>query len=448
MDVISSRERAERGYRRLVEIGIALGSERNHDRLFEKILIAAKEVGNADGGSLYLLDEDGRELRFAIMRNDTMGIAVGGTRGEAIPFPPVPCRGPNGEPNYTSVVASAALTGNTVNIADAYDAPGFDFSMLRAFDARTGYRSQSFLSVPLKNHAGDVIGVLELINARSPDGRTTAFAPEVVPLVEALAGQAAVALENHNLLDGQKTLFRAVLDVFARAIDAKSPHTGGHCRRVPELTNMIARAADAATEGPLADFHLSEEEWYELEVAGGLHDCGKITTREFVFDKATKLETVYNRIHEIRARFEVIKRDVEIAYLRAVATGGNEATLRADRDARLAELDDDFAFLAECNIGSEAMAPEDVERLRRIAAVTWLRTLDDRLGLSWEERARQPPDPEPLPVLEQLLADKQSHLLPHRRPWRPAIPIVSRSNRRLIRPISVRSITSRSGAAR
>jgi hypothetical protein len=143
-----------------------------------------------------------------------------------------------------------------------------------------------------------------------------------------------------------------------------------------------------------------------------------------------------------------IKRDVEIAYLRAVATGGNEATLRADRDARLAELDDDFAFLAECNIGSEAMAPEDVERLRRIAAVTWLRTLDDRLGLSWEERARQPPDPEPLPVLEQLLADKQSHLLPHRRPWRPAIPIVSRSNRRLIRPISVRSITSRSGAAR
>jgi len=133
---------------------------------------------------------------------------------------------------------------------------------------------------------------------------------------------------------------------------------------------MIARAADAATEGPLADFHLSEEEWYELEVAGGLHDCGKITTREFVFDKATKLETVYNRIHEIRARFEVIKRDVEIAYLRAVATGGNEATLRADRDARLAELDDDFAFLAECNIGSEAMAPEDVERLRRIAAVT------------------------------------------------------------------------------
>ena len=152
MDVISSRERAERGYRRLVEIGIALASERNHDRLFEKILIAAKEVGNADGGSLYLLDEDGRELRFAIMRNDTMGIAVGGTTGEAIPFPPVPCRGPNGEPNYTSVVASAALTGNTVNIADAYDAPGFDFSMPRAFDARTGYRSQSFLTVPLKNH--------------------------------------------------------------------------------------------------------------------------------------------------------------------------------------------------------------------------------------------------------------------------------------------------------
>src|SRR5204863_3705465 len=142
-----------------------------------------------------------------------------------------------------------------------------------------------------------------LINARTPDGLTTPFSEEIVPLVEALASQAAVALDNQMLIEAQKLLFRSVLTVFASAVDAKSPYTGGHCRRVPELTTMVARAADAAEEGALADFHLQGDEWYELEVAGGLHDCGKVTTKEYVVDKATKLETLYNRIHEIRTRF-------------------------------------------------------------------------------------------------------------------------------------------------
>jgi HD domain len=176
---------------------------------------------------------------------------------------------------------------------------------------------------------------------------------------------------------------------------------------------MLARAADEAAEGPLADFHLTEVEWYELEVAGGLHDCGKITTREFVVDKATKLETICNRIHEIRARFEIVKRDVEIEYLRAVVAGGNEPALRRVGDARQAELDDDFAFVAECNIGSEFMAPEKFDRLQRIAGVTWRRTLDDRLGLSWEESARQPQTRESLPATEHLLADKPNHIIAH-----------------------------------
>ena len=234
-----------------------------------------------------------------------------------------------------------------------------------------------------------------------------------MPLIEALASQAAVALDNQMLIDAQRTLFRAVLKVFAGAIDAKSSYTGGHCHRVPELTNMLARAADAETAGPLADFHLTELEWYELEVAGGLHDCGKVTTREFVVDKATKLETIYNRIHEIRTRFEIVKRDAEIAYLQAVMAGGDEPALRAARDARLAELDDDFAFVAECNMGGEFMAPEKIGRLQRIAEITWLRTLDDRLGLSWEESARQPQTRATLPAVEHLLADKPSHLIAH-----------------------------------
>ncbi len=403
----------ERAYRRLIELGIALSAERDHSRLLEKILLGAKELTNADGGTLYLVSEDGRTLRFAIMRNDTLAIELGGTTGAPIPFAPIDLLGPDGTPNNQSVVAASAVCGETINLADAYDAPGFDFSGPRAFDARTGYRSQSFLTVPLKNHDAEVVGVLQLINARSPEGGTIPFSAEVVPLVEALAGQAAVALDNQMLIDAQKNLFRSVLRVFAGAIDAKSPYTGGHCHRVPELTNMLARAADAAADGPLGDFHLSEEDWYQLEVAGGLHDCGKVTTREFVVDKATKLETIHNRIHEIRTRFEVVKRDAEIEYLRGVMAGGDETALRAARDTRLAQLDDDFAFVAECNIGGEFMAPEKIARLQGIAAITWQRTLDDRLGLSWEETARQPAIYQKLPAVEHLLADKPTHIVEH-----------------------------------
>jgi HD-GYP domain-containing protein (c-di-GMP phosphodiesterase class II) len=401
-------------YLRLIELGIALSAERNHGRLMEQILLGAKELTNADGGTLYLMSEDRSALRFEIMRNDSMGIALGGTTGAPIPFAPIPMHDPAGRPNLAHVAAAAAITGRIVHVADAYRADeGYDFSGPRGFDADTGYRSHSFLTVPLANRAAEVVGVLQLINARRADGAIVAFAPDVLPVIEALASQAAVALDNQMLLDAQKNLFRAFLQVFANAIDAKSPYTGGHCRRVPELTTLLARAADAASEGPLAAFHLSDDEWYELEVAGGLHDCGKITTSEFVVDKATKLETIYNRIHEIRTRFEVVKRDAEIEYLRSVASGGDEGELRARRDRRWAELDDDFAFLCECNVGSESLAPDKIARLERIAATPWLRTFDDGLGLSWEEERRRSDAPTALPMLERLIADKPEQIVPH-----------------------------------
>ncbi len=407
------RDETELRYRRLIELGIALSAERNHSELMEKILLGAKELTNADGGTLYLVDDSRSEMRFAIMRNDSLGIAMGGTTGTPIPFPPVRLVNEDGQPNHKNVAAAAAITGHTINIADAYDAAGFDFSGPRAFDQRTGYHSRSFLTVPLKNHDAEVVGVLQLINARERTGKAMPFAAEIVPVIEALASQAAVALDNQMLLEAQKNLFRAFLQVFASAIDAKSPYTGGHCRRVPELTNMLARAAAETKDGPFADFGMNADEWYELEVAGGLHDCGKVTTREYVVDKATKLESLYNRIHEIRTRFEVVKRDAEIDYLRGVAAGGDEKALRAARDQRLKSLDGDFAFVADCNIGGEFMAPEKIARLQRIAEITWLRTLDDGIGLSWEEGQRRPGTAAPLPAMEHLLADKPEHIVPH-----------------------------------
>ncbi len=403
---------ARRNHRleKLIELGIALSAERNHDRLMERILLEAKDLTNADGGTLYLRTDDDT-LRFTILRNDTLNTAMGGTTGVTIPFPPLPLFNPQtGQPNHNNVATHVALTGTSINIEDAYEAEGFDFSGTKKFDAGTGYRSKSFLTIPLKNYSGLVIGVLQLINARSDDGMVLSFSAEVQPLVEALASQAAVAIDNQQLIAAQKQLLDSVIKVIAEAIDSKSPYTGGHCARVPKLAIMLADAACAEQDGPFADYNLDEDEKYELYLGAWLHDCGKVTTPEYVVDKATKLETIYDRIHEVRTRFEVLRRDAEIAMWKGIAEGGDAAALRAEFDAACAALDADWRFIAECNIGGEFMSDDRKARVGEIAGRTFVRHFDRSLGLSWEEAQRlaEAPPPPP-PAVEPLLADRPDH---------------------------------------
>lgn len=398
---------------RLIEVGIALSAERNHDRLTEQILMEAKAFTNADGGTLYLVDEDERKLNFKILRNDTLKTAMGGTTGINIPFPGLPMYNPEtGEPNHNNVATHVALTGLSINIEDAYTAQGFDFSGTKKFDAGTGYRSKSFLTIPLKNTHGEVIGVLQLINAQDADQQVIAFSDTIQPMIEALASQAAVAIDNQRLLQAQRDLMDSFIKVLARAIDAKSPYTGGHCERVPIIAKMLAQAACDQTDGPFADYNLSEDDWYELHLAAWLHDCGKVTTPEYVVDKATKLETIYDRIHEVRTRFEVLRRDAEIAMLRRQLAGEDTAATEADFAAEVESLEADFAFIAESNIGGEFMAPDKVERCKEISKRTWTRTFDRTLGLSWEEdqRLRAAPPP-PAPAQEFLLEDRPEHIV-------------------------------------
>ncbi|HEY4636188.1 MAG TPA: GAF domain-containing protein, partial [Rhodospirillales bacterium] len=290
-------------FQRLIEIGISLSAERDTNRLMETILLEAKDLSNADGGTLYLRTED-NNLKFEIMRTDSLKIAMGGTTGKEITFPPVRLHDQTtGKENRTNVASCAALTGKSINIPDAYEAKNFDFSGTRRFDQGTGYRSKSFLTVPMKNSQDEVIGVLQLLNAIDrKTGEVIPFGDDIQPLIEALASQAAVALDNKQLLDAQKLLLDSFIELIASAIDAKSPYTGGHCQRVPELTKMLAKAACESKDVPFAEFDLTEEEWYELHIAAWLHDCGKVTTPEYVVDKATKLETIYDRVHEVRTR--------------------------------------------------------------------------------------------------------------------------------------------------
>ncbi len=363
-------------FRRLEQlnsIGAALSKERDINRLLETILIAAKTITHADGGTLYRVTEDGTALRFEILRTDSLHIAMGGTTGNAINFPNLPLTNDKGKSNDSMVAAYAAIHDKTVNIADAYTEAGFDFSGTRGFDQRTGYRSQSFLTVPMKNHEGEIIGVLQLINAQDPHTRqVTPFSSADQSLAESLASQAAIALTNRLLITQLEELFEAFINLINLAIDEKSPYTGGHCQRVPALTMMLAEATDAAQEGPLASFHMDERDRYELKIAGLLHDCGKVTTPVHVVDKATKLQTLYDRIHLIDTRFEVLKRDAEISALRrqlalrVSVDAAAEAQIREDCQKEICRLDEDREFLRKSNVGGEKMKDEDLERVRDI----------------------------------------------------------------------------------
>ena len=357
-------------------IGAALSRERNIDTLLENILTAAQAITGADGGTLYSVTEDGAALKFEILHTHSLGIRMGGTTGKPINYPQLPLRKADGTPNDSLVAAYAAIHDRTVNIADAYAARGFDFSGTRAFDELSGYRSRSFLTVPMKNHDLELIGVLQLINARDPaTGEVTTFSLADQGLAESLASQAAIALTNRLLISQLERLFESFVNLINLAIDEKSPYTGGHCQRVPALTMMLADAVDATEVGPLADFHMTDRDRYELKMAGLLHDCGKITTPVHVVDKATKLQTIYDRIGLVDTRFEVLKRDAELAALR------RQLALRPVVDARaegqelqalqheIHALEEEREFLRRCNQGAEAMRAEDQQRVRDIAAM-------------------------------------------------------------------------------
>ncbi|KHD08401.1 phosphohydrolase [Candidatus Thiomargarita nelsonii] len=353
----------------LNQIGIALSAEKDGTRLQEMILKEAKRIADADGGTLYLRDKD--QLKFEIMLNDTLNIHKGGTSGVSVKLPSLPMYKDNGQPHLELVAVCAAYHGQTINIHDAYANTEFEFSGPHAFDKKHNYRSKSFLTVPMKNHDGEVIGVLQLINALEPGTQEkTSFSDSVQELVESLASQGAVALVNQQLLEEQRRFFKTFIQVIATAIDEKSPHTSEHCQRVPILTLMLAEAAAKIQIGPLKDFSMTDEDREELKVAALLHDCGKITTPEYVIDKATKLKTFFDRIHLIDTRFEVLKRDAEIACLRE-QLAGESVDIEAKLAQKIETLNEEREFLHHCNMGSEFMSDALKKRVLQIAQRQW-----------------------------------------------------------------------------
>lgn len=417
-DLARSMNQMKGTIRKFLDITATLTAERNFDRLLERVLQETLASTEACGGIIYLMPDNGRGLLPTALRWHPL---QAGPQLPPIDAAKLPGLAFFKSSQETHPLLLAALEGRTqVLDVPPQRPPGMEF--LDGPGSELAGLPVLVVALPLKNRAQEVVGVLALFL----HGGADAPVPERISFIEALSGASAVAIENQRLLQSQKALLESLIRLIAGAIDAKSPYTGGHCQRVPELTRMLAQAACDTREGAYAGFALSDEQWEALHIAGWLHDCGKVTTPEYVVDKASKLETLYDRIHEVRMRFEVIKREAEVSYWKEVAGGGDAQLLRSRLESLWQQLDEEFAFVAACNQGGESMAPEHQERLKAIAGRRWLRTLDDRLGISWEESQRKSQSPPaPLPVEEFLLADKPEHrvpraprdLIPDNNPW-------------------------------
>lgn len=382
-DVAKAMQKMEVTINHFLQTIQVISSESDFDKLIPILLTEAISNGDAQAGILYLVDQDQLIPASALSQGESFV--------DALPS--------------ISLDAIDSIMKHAIENEDPYtgELSNVESELIGLNKLPLLKQLKNCVVVPLRNRQKNLLGVILLILDRSIEDSHLAF-------IKALNKSSAISLETRELIKSQKELFEAFIQLLAGAIDAKSPYTGGHCKRVPDLTKMLALAACEEKSGPFSDFKLNENEWEALHIAAWLHDCGKIITPVDVVDKSTKLEMIYDRIHEIRMRFEVLKCYAQIEYLKKIAAGTDEQTARDFLTKECQQLDDDYAFVASCNEGGEFMSPDRLERLKAIGTKTWMRTIDNRLGISTEELQRMGQTEEQhLPTAEPLLADRPEH---------------------------------------
>ena len=370
-EVSNYAERLGGQIKKMSDIGRALSGGHDLNTLLEMIVDQARNFTNADAGTLYIVENN--TLRFQIVQNDSLKIRMGGKSGESIPFPPV-------ELKETNVSAFVALKGISVNIPDVYDTDLFDFTGPKKFDQSTGYRSKSMLVVPLRNHENDVIGVLQLLNATNPiSNEVIAFSQDYENLSESLASQAAVSITNAKLIANMTELFEAFVKVMATAIDEKSPVTGGHIRRVADLTLTMAEVIHDLDEGHFKDKTFSPDQMYELRIAAYMHDIGKVTSPVEIVEKAKKLQTIFDRIQYVRLRMAYISQKIELegqeAKIKILQNGSSPEKLNSiekETLEKLMEIEEIQRFINKCNEPGEFLDDEILVRLKEVSEKTYI----------------------------------------------------------------------------
>lgn len=390
----------------LLELNNSMLSGKDYNLVIKEILDFAQNLCKADGCFLYSVNtEDFMSLEFS--RINTVGLnKIGSDNLTLYPSVFVPDLK---NKKVKSLAERAAFNHEIINIPNVYAETDCDNSIFKEIDNEYNYMPVSCLSLPVVNRNDEIMCVLQFVNAKDNSGKIIAFTPDIQRTLQAIASLLGLMVENRRLKGAYNQLLESFIEVLARAIDAKSPYTGAHCQRVPVIARMLATAAVQQNSGPLKNFEMSRNDWYALNIASWLHDCGKVTTPEYIVDKATKLETVYNRIHEIRDRFEILRRDAHIEYLKKrLANQGDKEQLQAEFVAKVKQLEEEFDFIAGCNKGDVPLSDGDVARLEALSNVQFVRYFDRTKGLSWAERDNiQNIDAYQKPAYENLIQDRQ-----------------------------------------
>lgn len=352
--------------------------------IIEKVMRVARKACDADGCFFFSVS-DNKYINLEYSRVNSLNVGISGTENMAffpsVFLPDVKNRSRKAPSEY------CALNREIINSPNIFQTTGIDTDLIAKFDDANNYSTISLLAIPLVDRKDNLLGVAQFTNAKDANGKIISFTTEAQKVVLSVCKLITIALENKNQKEAYSQLLESFIEVLARAIDAKSPYTGSHCQRVPIIARLLATAAVQETTGNLKTFEMSPDDWYTLHIASWLHDCGKVTTPEYIVDKATKLETIFNRIHEIRNRFEILRRDAHIEYLQKRLNNiDTKQHLQAEFVAKVKQLEEDFAFVAKCNTGDIELNDRDIARLEQISQIQFVRYFNRMLGLSWAER--------------------------------------------------------------
>lgn len=364
------KKELENVVKRMTDIGTGLSSARDFNMLLELAISHACNITLADAGTLYIKKDNA--LHFKIVRNKSLGIYMGGTSEKPLNFPSV-------ELKRSNVSAYAALEGRTVNIPDVYQSDLFDFTGPKKFDASTGYRSKSMLTVPMKNHENEVVGVFQLLNSTDPrTGEVVPFSQSHEKFAQAVASQAAVAITNVTLIHDMQNLFESFVEVMATAIDEKSPATSGHIKRMGNLTMTMTGVINDQKEGKFKDIVFSPEQLNELRIAALMHDIGKVVSPAHIMEKGKKLETIFDRAHLINTRFQYLIEKTRTMGLQRkidlIEQGTHKEDLKKleeETSRKIAVLSEMKDFILKCNEPKEFLEDDKIERLKTIGKLTY-----------------------------------------------------------------------------
>ncbi len=360
----------KRNIQQLNEIGIALSSEKDLQRVMDKVLQGAKRLCRADAGTIYLMNEDKRSLKFAMIQTTSMELEID-CFNDDVHWTQLPLYENNGEPNTSMVSVMCALENRKINIEDINEAPWNQLEGPKNFESVTGYKSKSMLLVPMVNHDNDVIGVIQLINKLDEKGNIIEFDKNDEEFLLSIASQVAISISNKHLINGLETLLDSFIETIATAIGEKSAHTGGHINKVAEITELIVNEINKDKKGIYKDVYFDEVATKQMMYASWLHDIGKITTPEYIIDKGTKLETISDRIELIETRFEILKRDLTTIYLDKLWQTQDLLEynkIKTQLDNQIQYIEEDFAFIHAVNFGLIPMNEENLNRIEEIAS--------------------------------------------------------------------------------